>query len=81
VIETPFGPGRILEEEKDYKVDIDARKSGLTRMGGLIGRIVDVNDRVITVDYRYPFGGETLVCDVTVEKVLDAKSVKSDARE
>ncbi len=81
MIETPFGPGHISEEGQSYKVDIDARKGGLTRMGGLIGRIVDVDERFITVDYRYPFGGESLDCDVTIEKVADATPVKNGTGE
>jgi FKBP-type peptidyl-prolyl cis-trans isomerase 2 len=79
VLETPFGPGHIREEGQNYKVDIDARKGGLTRIGSMIGRIVDVDDKTITVDYRNPFGGETLLCDVTVEKISDAKLVQSES--
>ena len=81
VIQPPFGPGRIREEGQKYKVDIDARKGGLTRMGGMIGRIADVDDRYITVDYRNPFGGETLICDVTVEKVADLLPSKNGTGE
>jgi FKBP-type peptidyl-prolyl cis-trans isomerase 2 len=77
VMKTPFGPGLIREEGQNYKVDIDARKGGLTRTGSMIGRIVDVDDKTITVDYGNPFGGETLFCDVTVDKITDAKSAKS----
>lgn len=77
VVQTPFGPGRVREEGPNYKVEIDARKGGLTRVGALIGRIVDVDEQTITIDYRNPFGGETLLCDVTVEKIRDAKPVTS----
>lgn len=77
VVQTPFGPGLVREEGPNYKVEIDARKGGLTRTGALIGRIVDVDEQTITVDYRNPFGGETLLCDVTVEKIRDAKPLTS----
>jgi FKBP-type peptidyl-prolyl cis-trans isomerase 2 len=73
VIETPFGPGTVREEGQNYKVDIDARKGGLTRAGSMIGRIIEVDDQFITIDYRNPFGNETLTCDVTIEKIVDAK--------
>jgi FKBP-type peptidyl-prolyl cis-trans isomerase 2 len=76
-VQTPFGPGVIREEGPDYKIDIDARKGGLTRTGAMIGRIVDVDERTITVDYRNPFGYETLTCEVTIEKIADAKSTES----
>jgi FKBP-type peptidyl-prolyl cis-trans isomerase 2 len=77
VVETPFGPGRIREEGQDYKMDIDARKGASVRAGVMVGRISDVDDKVITVDFGNPFGGETLLCDVTVEKIVDAKLVQS----
>jgi FKBP-type peptidyl-prolyl cis-trans isomerase 2 len=77
IIETPFGPGRVREEGQIYKVEIDAREGALTRMGGLIGRIVQVNDTTFSVDYRNSFGGETLLCDVTVDKIVDVKTASS----
>jgi FKBP-type peptidyl-prolyl cis-trans isomerase 2 len=77
VIETPFGPGHIREEGRDYKMDIEARKGALVRAAAMVGRIADVDDKVITIDFGNPFGGETLLCDVTVEKITDAKLVQS----
>lgn len=77
VIETPFGPGRIREEGQDYKMDIEARKGALVRAGEMVGHISDVDDKAITVDFGNPFGGETLLCDVTVEKITDAIPVQS----
>jgi len=78
VLETPFGPGLIREDETHYYVDIDARKNALVRTGGLIGRIVDVDDKFITVDFGNTFAGETLFCDVEVEKIADTKPTKSE---
>jgi FKBP-type peptidyl-prolyl cis-trans isomerase 2 len=77
VLSTPFGPGTVREEGQNYKVDIDARKGGLTRAGSMIGRIIDVDDQFITIDYRNPFGNETLTCEVTIEKIADAKPSES----
>jgi FKBP-type peptidyl-prolyl cis-trans isomerase 2 len=80
VIETPFGLGHVREEGQNYTVDIDARKGGLTRAGSMIGRIIDVDDQFITIDYRNPFGNETLTCEVTIEKIADAKPSESGTR-
>jgi FKBP-type peptidyl-prolyl cis-trans isomerase 2 len=77
VIETPFGPGLIRDDGEDYKVDIEARKGALVRTGEMAGHITDVDDKGITVDFGNPFGGETLLCDVTVEKIIDPKRVQS----
>lgn len=80
VIETPFGPGRVREEGDKYKVDIDAREGALVRTGGNIGRIISVTDRVITVDYRHPFGYEALVCDLTVDKKREAETKEEEMK-
>ena len=72
VIETPFGNGRIREEGDQYKVDIDAQAGGLVRTGNKIGRISKVDDKMIVIDYRHPFGYEALTCDVIVNKIKDA---------
>jgi FKBP-type peptidyl-prolyl cis-trans isomerase 2 len=77
VIETPFGPGRVREEGQDYKVDIDARKGAFVRTGEMVGHISDVDDKTITVDFGNPFGGETLLCDMTVEKITSKRPVLS----
>jgi FKBP-type peptidyl-prolyl cis-trans isomerase 2 len=73
ILSTPFGPGRIKEEGPDYRIDIDARKGALVRTAGMVGRISAVDEKAITVDFSNPFGGETLLCDVTVDKIADAK--------
>jgi FKBP-type peptidyl-prolyl cis-trans isomerase 2 len=81
VIETPFGTGRIREEGENYKVDIDAREGKLVRTGNKIGRISKVDDKVIVIDYRHPFGYEALICDVTLNKVTETAAVKDGAAE
>jgi FKBP-type peptidyl-prolyl cis-trans isomerase 2 len=77
VLSTPFGPGLIKEEGPDYKVDIDARTGVLVRAAGMVGRVTGVDDKVITVDFGNSFGGETLLCDVTVAKITDAGLAKN----
>jgi len=81
VVQTPFGVGRIREETDAYKIDIDARKGSLVRSSHLVGRITNVDDKFIIIDYRNPFGGETLSCDVTVNKITEAKANKDGAKE
>lgn len=71
VVPTPFGPGHIRTLENNYEIVIDAQKGALVRTGPLVGRIVDVNEQFLIIDYRHPFGGEMLTCDVTVEKTAD----------
>ncbi len=68
-VTTPFGKGIVRELPDRYEIVIDARVGRMVRSGTLIGRIVDVNDREISIDYSHPFGGEPLLCDVLVESV------------
>jgi FKBP-type peptidyl-prolyl cis-trans isomerase 2 len=67
VVETPFGKGTIRENANQFEIVIDAVKGALVRTGPIVGRISDVQDRMFTIDYGNPFGGETLSCDVKVE--------------
>src|SRR5208337_4942020 len=76
VVQTAFGPGTIRETEKGFEIAIDARVGTLVRMSTLVGRITAVDDELITVDYRNPFGREPLICDITVEKVEDKKATE-----
>lgn len=69
VIDTIFGKGTIRDRGDRYEVEIDARQGALIRLGKLVGRIVEVNDELITTDFGHPFGGESLVCDVQVEAI------------
>ena len=71
VLDTPFGPGLVREDETNYYIDIDAKKNALVRAGTLIGRITDVDNKIITVDFGNPFAYETLFCDLSVEKMKD----------
>lgn len=78
---TPFGPGHVRETEKAYEIVIDARKGALVRTGPLVGRIVDVDETSITIDYRHPFGYETVVCDVTIDKIAETKPITTGTGE
>ena len=66
---TPFGKGNVRELPDRYEIVIDAQPGSLVRTAALVGRIVDVDDREITIDYSDPFGGEPLLCDLLVESV------------
>ena len=81
VVPTPFGPGHIRETEKAYEIVIDAQKGALVRTVPLVGRIADVDETSITIDYRHPFGNETLACDVAIDRIADTKPIKSGTGE
>lgn len=79
VINTSFGPARIRETENAWEIVIDARPGDIVRTGVFAGRIVAVDEQTLTIDYRHPFGGEPLHCDVTVEKIADPIPVPAGA--
>jgi FKBP-type peptidyl-prolyl cis-trans isomerase 2 len=82
VVKTPFGDEHVtMEEDNFYMISIDARVESLVRSAHLIGRITDVDDKTMTIDYRNPFGRETLSCDVTVQSITEAESNKDKTSE
>jgi len=75
-IKTPFGRGIVQDAADRWEIVIDAHPGSLVRSGGFVGRIVNVNNRFITIDYGQPFGGEPLFCDVTIEAVKPSQPEK-----
>jgi hypothetical protein len=76
VAQTPFGLGHIRETQKSYELVVDAKKGELIRTAHLVGRISEVDENFITLDYRNPLGGEALICDVAVEKIEAVQSAE-----
>lgn len=79
-VDTPFGRGVIREKQDRYEIVIDANVGTLVRSGPIVGRIVGVDERLITIDYGDPFGDEALVCDVMVESVAPASGSPQEGR-
>ena len=65
-VDTPWGKARTDGDEKEVRVTIEAEVGTLVRTGGLIGRISEINEKNIVVDYGLPFGGQTLNCTVEI---------------
>lgn len=68
-VETPFGNGTIRESPEQYQIVLHPRVGSLVRTGSIVGRITKADERMFTIDYGNPFGGEPLLCDVTVGAV------------
>jgi FKBP-type peptidyl-prolyl cis-trans isomerase 2 len=73
VVDTPFGKATILENGNQIEIVIDVTKDNLVRMGPVVGRISDVQDKMFTMDFGNPFGGEPLKCEVKAERVSEDK--------
>ena len=72
-IETGFGKGTFRVNGNQLELVIDAKKGNLVRMGINVGRILDVSEKMFTMDFGNPFGGEPLLCEVKAERVPGKK--------
>lgn len=64
--ESTLGTARmtVTGEGKTVTTEIEARPGTLVRQNRAIGKIVEVTDRDIKIDFGHPFAGETLQCTV-----------------
>lgn len=67
IVETDLGQGIVHEHDDHYLIDIQAQLGHIVRTGPLVGRIVRVTDRMVTIDYSHPSGGESLCCEVFIQ--------------
>jgi FKBP-type peptidyl-prolyl cis-trans isomerase 2 len=73
-IATDFGPAMILDKGAYLELVYDARPGTLVRAGWMVGRISASSEEMMTLDFRHPFGGESLACKVKVDRPApDAK--------
>ena len=67
-------------DEETFEARTDVQHGQLIkRLGGLPGRVSAIDDKTYTVDYAQSFGGETLICDVTLKQQVGDHTVKSPA--
>ena len=66
---TPFGPVTLRETPENYELMIATEKGRLVRLGGMVGRIIEVENDSFAIDLGHPFGGEKLDCRVKVDGV------------
>lgn len=67
--ENPWGGRRFSYiDDENYEIVIETEVGHVGRAGGLIGRVVEIQDEYFIIDWGIPFGGETLTCEVTAQK-------------
>ena len=79
---TPFGPVTVRETPTHFELKIKVEKGTLVRTGGMVGRISEVTADSFVIDFGHPFGGEKLLCDVSVATVkpADKKHVAPESK-
>jgi FKBP-type peptidyl-prolyl cis-trans isomerase 2 len=80
VVPLNFGTGVVADAGDHYEIRVETEKGRLVRSGGLVGRVAQVDDRLIHIDYPDPFAGETLSCDVTLESVQKGAALEPAAQ-
>jgi hypothetical protein len=69
-----FGTGTIADAGATFDLRIDTEEGRLVRNGYLTGRVVQVSDSTVAVDFADKFGGFPLSCSVTLESVADGSA-------
>jgi hypothetical protein len=61
---TPFGMGAVREAGDRFQIELPLKTGDLVRSGPLAGRVSDMNETMLTIDYGYSFAGEPLRCRI-----------------
>jgi FKBP-type peptidyl-prolyl cis-trans isomerase 2 len=70
-MDLPLGEGTVYDMGDHYETIIDIHEGQLIRSGAIVGRVIDVEGEMFTIDYGHPFGNETLYCDVVCNDISD----------
>lgn len=67
-VHLPWGTPRLVDRgDRDMLTTVIESQIGLlVRTGPVAGRVVEINDKTIKIDYGHPFAGETLKCRVEI---------------
>lgn len=63
-VQTPIGRGMVRDGGKQWEIHLDVQKGDLIRTGPLVGRVTDVTERLVIIDYGHRLGGEVLNCTI-----------------
>ncbi len=69
-IETPWGKGVLHDQGEKWRLELEPHVGRLVRTGNYVGRISLVQADRYKVDFGFPFGNETIVCDISVVSIM-----------
>lgn len=78
VIKTNFGNATLYNKNDEYYMRHFNPEAGhLVGVGPFLAQISEVNEKTFVLDYRYPFGGRELVCDICVKSIKKGGSERN----
>jgi len=70
VIETKFGNATLSNKNDEYYMrHFNPEVGQLVQVGPFLAQISEVNEKTFILDYRFPFGGRELTCDVCIKSI------------
>ena len=72
-VDLPLGTGTVHDAGDHYETELDIHTGQIIRSGAIVGRVVDIEGDMFTIDYANPFGYESLECDVTAGKIIKSE--------
>jgi thioredoxin-related protein len=69
---TGLGQGVVSEDGDKFRIRLPLQPGEIFRAGPLVGEVVKVDEKLITIDFSHPFGGRTLDCEVVAEPLAEA---------
>ena len=70
IIKTKFGNATLsIKNDEYYMRHFHPEVGHLVGVGPFLAQISEVNEKTFILDYRYPFGGRELTCDICVKSI------------
>lgn len=70
IIKTKFGNATLSNKNDEYYMrHFHSEVGHLVGVGPFLAQISEVNEKTFVLDYRYPFGGRELTCDICVKSI------------
>jgi len=69
-IMTPWGTGILKDHGDKWLLELEPHIGRLVKTGNYVGRIITVEDDRYTIDFGFPFGNETILCDISIVSIM-----------
>ncbi len=78
IIKTDFGNATLYNKNDEYYVrHFNPEVGHLVGVGPFLAQLSEVNEKTFVLDYRHPFGGRELVCDICIKSIKKSYASKN----